>query len=66
MPEQMKSKKDGGTRKDSRPAKEERVKMTIYLPKEVTKEFKKLAIDLEKDYSELAERAFREIIAKHV
>jgi hypothetical protein len=40
----------------------ETVKMTLYIRKPVVKEFKKLAIDMEKDYSELATIAFQEYV----
>jgi hypothetical protein len=41
---------------------EETVKMTLYITKSVAKEFKKLAIDKEKDYSELATLAFSQFV----
>ena len=41
------------------------VKMTLYISKGTAKEFKKLAIDEELDYSQLAERAFIEFVQKH-
>jgi len=44
---------------------EERDKLTIYIPKSLLKQFKKHAIDLESDYSNLAELAFSEYLEKH-
>ena len=41
------------------------VKMTLYISKVVAKEFKKLAIDEELDYSQLAEQAFKEFVQNH-
>lgn len=41
----------------------ETVKMTLYIQKSVAKEFKKLAIDEEKDYSELATQAFSQFVS---
>ena len=38
------------------------VKMTLYISKGIAKEFKKLAIDEEVDYSQLAEQAFMEFV----
>lgn len=43
----------------------ETVKMTLYIQKPVVKEFKKLAIDKEMDYSELATIAFAEYVQNH-
>lgn len=40
----------------------ETVKMTLYIRKPVVKEFKKLAIDKEMDYSELATLVFQEYV----
>ena len=40
----------------------ETVKMTLYIDKPVVKEFKKLAIDREMDYSTLATLALREFV----
>jgi hypothetical protein len=40
----------------------ETVKMTLYIEKPVVKEFKKLAIDREMDYSTLATLALREFV----
>lgn len=40
----------------------ETVKMTLYISKPVAKEFKKLAIDEEKDYSELANLALSQFV----
>lgn len=41
------------------------VKMTLYISKGIAKEFKKLAIDEELDYSQLAEQAFTEFVKNH-
>ena len=41
------------------------VKMTLYISKGIAKEFKKLAIDEELDYSQLAEQAFQEFVKNH-
>lgn len=41
------------------------VKMTLYISKGIAKEFKKLAIDEELDYSQLAEQAFIEFVQNH-
>ena len=41
------------------------VKMTLYISKGIAKEFKKLAIDEEVDYSKLAEQAFIEFVQNH-
>lgn len=46
-------------------SKGERVKMTMYVSKPVAKSFKKLAIDLEREYSELADLAFQEYVQNH-
>jgi hypothetical protein len=43
----------------------EKSKMTLYISKPTAKEFKKLAVDLEKDYSELADLAFQEYVQNH-
>jgi hypothetical protein len=43
----------------------ETVKMTLYIEKPIVKEFKKLAIDKEMDYSQLATRAFAEYVRNH-
>jgi hypothetical protein len=40
-------------------------KMTLYIDKSVAKEFKKLAIDKELDYSALATLAFQEYVDRH-
>ena len=40
----------------------ETIKMTLYISKPVAKEFKKLAIDEEKDYSELATLALSQFV----
>jgi hypothetical protein len=40
----------------------ETVKMTLYIEKPVVKQFKKLAIDREMDYSTLATLALREFV----
>lgn len=42
----------------------ETVKMTLYIEKPVVKQFKKLAIDREMDYSTLATLALREFVKK--
>ena len=44
---------------------EERDKLTIYIPKSLLKRFKKHAIDVELDYSNLAEQMFLECLEKH-
>ena len=44
------------------PSNSETVKMTLYISKTVAKEFKKLAIDEEKDYSELANLALSQFV----
>jgi len=41
------------------------VKMTLYISKGTAKAFKKLAIDEELDYSQLAEQAFTEFVKNH-
>ena len=51
--------------KDENPKQSERVKMTMYVSKPVAKSFKKLAIDLERDYSELADLALQEYVQHH-
>ena len=51
--------------KDESSKQGERVKMTMYVSKGVAKSFKKLAIDLERDYSELADLAFQEYVQNH-
>jgi hypothetical protein len=43
----------------------ETVKMTLYIEKPVVKQFKKLAIDKEMDYSRLATLALAEFVNKN-
>jgi uncharacterized protein (DUF4415 family) len=40
-------------------------KITLYIDKDVIKEFKKLAIDEERGFSELAQKAFEAYIKNH-
>jgi uncharacterized protein (DUF4415 family) len=40
-------------------------KITLYIDKDVLKEFKKLAIDKEKGFSELAQEAFKAYIKNY-
>ena len=51
--------------KDENSKHGERVKMTMYVSKPVAKSFKKLAIDLESDYSDLADKALQEYVQNH-
>ena len=44
---------------------EERDRMTVYISKPIAKKFKILAIETEKDYSQLAEIAFIELLEKN-
>jgi hypothetical protein len=44
------------------PNQEDTVKMTLYIKKSVAKEFKKLAIEKEQDYSKLATLAFSQFV----
>jgi len=54
---------EGGRNSSSKP--DAPVKMTLYISKGIAKEFKKLAIDEELDYSQLAEQAFTEFVQNH-
>lgn len=51
----------------TKPAKEkdDRVKMTISVPKALLKQFKIHAIETDTDYSQLAVNAFREYLERH-
>jgi hypothetical protein len=49
----------------SAPDADELIKMTLYIRKSVSKAIKKLAIDNEMEFSELANAAFIEYVQKH-
>jgi hypothetical protein len=71
VPNDLNTKEDGMSQTGAKMAEKadsptsnhsETVKMTLYISKPVAKEFKKLAIDEEKDYSELATLALSQFM----
>jgi hypothetical protein len=57
--------KTGAAMSMAKETESETVKMTLYIDKPIVKQFKKLAIDKEMDYSKLATLAFQEFVSNN-